>query len=138
MAAGAHAAEGVLVLALHHRVDRAQAGAYGAQARFERRRREHRVAVEIDQALVGRGLAHRLDIGGVMDELEHLEIGLRRLLAGERGEHLMVHHRVDGAHPVGPLWVALPGIVLFEHGMRQIQSGHGVSSPCFERFGKFF
>ena len=48
----------------------------------------------------------------------------RRLLALERLEQLMAEHLVDGAHAVGALGMAEPGVVLDEAGMGEEQRGH--------------
>ena len=57
------------------------------------------------------------------DLLLHV-VAERRLLALEVLEQLMGEHLVDGAHAVGPLGVAGPGVVLDEDGMGEEERGH--------------
>ena len=124
MAARAYAAKGVLGLAVHHRVDRAQTRPDGAQTRFERAGRHDRVTVEINLAPIRRSGADRLHIVFWMDEQQSLVIGLRRFLALQSGKGFVLQNLLHSADAVRAFGMTRAGVVIFERLMREIQRGH--------------
>ncbi len=126
MVAGrAHGAEGVAALARHHRIDRGDDAAGGAQGGLARAGRNRGVAVDHGAALARDRAQDAIDMGFRMAEGEQAGIDRRRGAAQQGLELGRVQGRGDRAQPVRPLGVAVAGIVFEAGGVGIEECGHG-------------
>src|SRR6478735_1532736 len=122
--------EGVLHFSIEDLVDRLQRAADAAQHDLPRRGLHHGVAaVEIDKTGVRAGGFEPVDVAVGVHVARRIEIGDVGLFAQQRVELGPAEHRFHHAVAVGPLRMAVRGLVIGEARMVQKQGCHGESLP---------
>jgi hypothetical protein len=123
MAGRAHRAERVLGLAAGYGVDGGEDGAGRAERGFARTRRDDRVAVDHRAAHRRDHAEDAIDEFGRMAERQQAGVGHRRLAPLERRELGRLERLQNRGQALGPLGVALTGIMIEAGRMGKQQSG---------------
>ena len=113
---------------IHDAVDPGQPGPHRAQRRLPRLGRKHRIRIEPHRSLTlaGTHALHPIKVGERMRERDRrLDVlAQRRLLAPEAVEGFVRQRLVDGAHPIGPLGMARPRVMLNKARVGDQEGGH--------------
>ena len=133
MAGRAHRADRVLGLAAGHGVDRGENGAGRAERGFARAGRDDRVAVDHRAAHRRDHAEDAVDEFGRMAERQEAGIGHRRLAPIERRELGRLQRLQNRGQALGPLRVALAGIMI-EAGRMGKQQGGQIGLAAFPGF----